>query len=192
MGHKSDEELINSYLSTGDPAIFEDIFRRYRSLVFGVCTKYLDDKNDSMDATMLVFEKILNLKPSKPIRDLPNWLFTLTKHTCLDYIQKQRKQVTLQKNYEQEKINDPQSVENEEFVRLLNEDESKPNESDLKNAIAALDEDQKTCIELFYFKKMRYKQIAEVTGITEKQVKSLLQNGKKRLKTLLLKNQKKS
>ena len=50
----------------------------------------------------------------------------------------------------------------------------------------SLSANQRQCIELFYFKKMSYQQIAKDQKLSLKDVKSLLQNGKRNLKTMML------
>lgn len=61
----------------------------------------------------------------------------------------------------------------------------------LTKALLTLNEEQKTCIELFYLKKMSYREIEESTGFSFQQVKSYIQNGKRNLK-LLFDQQKKA
>ena len=49
-------------------------------------------------------------------------------------------------------------------------------------AINQLNSDQKTCIELFFFKNKSYVEITEITGFSLNDVKSYIQNGKRNLK----------
>ena len=55
----SDLELIRQYKSSGDVSIVGHLFTRYTSLVFGVCLKYLKDREEAKDAVMHVFEKLV-------------------------------------------------------------------------------------------------------------------------------------
>ena len=55
----------------------------------------------------------------------------------------------------------------------------------LEEAIGALGEEQRQCIELFYLRDKSYKEICDITGMSEKQVKSHIQNGKRNLKIIL-------
>jgi RNA polymerase sigma-70 factor (ECF subfamily) len=55
----------------------------------------------------------------------------------------------------------------------------------LKNCIEKLKSEQKQCIELFYYKKLCYQEVAEKLNMDEKKVKSYLQNGKRNLKICL-------
>ena len=57
---------------------------------------------------------------------------------------------------------------------------------DFDRLLSQLNQAQKQCIELFYFEKKSYKEIAELNGFDLKQVKSHIQNGKKRLKKIIL------
>jgi RNA polymerase sigma-70 factor (ECF subfamily) len=55
----------------------------------------------------------------------------------------------------------------------------------LEEAIGELNEEQRTCVSLFYLQKKSYQQIAEITGYSQMQVKSYIQNGKRNLKIIL-------
>ena len=58
-------------------------------------------------------------------------------------------------------------------------------EKALKHCIEQLKIEQKQCIELFYYQKLCYQEIAEKLNMNEKKVKSYLQNGKRNLKICL-------
>jgi RNA polymerase sigma factor (sigma-70 family) len=67
-----------------------------------------------------------------------------------------------------------------EAIRLENQLEK------LQDAVTRLSEEQKQCIELFYFKQKSYKEVADLTGYSVNEVKSYLQNGKRNLKGALV------
>ena len=56
----------------------------------------------------------------------------------------------------------------------------------LQDALVRLSEEQKKCIELFYFKEKSYKEVSDLTGFSINEVKSYLQNGKRNLKGYLV------
>jgi RNA polymerase sigma-70 factor (ECF subfamily) len=58
----------------------------------------------------------------------------------------------------------------------------------LEKAILELKEEQKICVELFYLKQFSYQRISEQLGISLKNVKSAIQNGKRNLKIRLEEN----
>ena len=74
-------------------------------------------------------------------------------------------------------------VENSVILHLDNEEDD--NTFDLKGFLEQLKESQRKCLEMMYFQDMSYKAIALETGYTLKQVKSYIQNGKRKLKILL-------
>ena len=55
----------------------------------------------------------------------------------------------------------------------------------LEACVEELNDEQRTCIKLFYMQKMSYVDITAQTGYTMMQVKSAIQNGKRNLKIKL-------
>ena len=56
----------------------------------------------------------------------------------------------------------------------------------LEEALAAIEDTQRRCIELFYLQEKSYEEIQQATGHTYKEVKSYIQNGKRNLKIYLI------
>lgn len=54
--------------------------------------------------------------------------------------------------------------------------------STMESALEKLNKEQKICIELFYLKNKSYVEIMEITGYSNNDVKSYIQNGKRNLK----------
>ena len=74
-------------------------------------------------------------------------------------------------------------MEFEDVGHLLNGKADEEQISDfLRNGIENLKEEQRNCIELFYFENKSYQEICSYTGYSIMQVKSFLQNGKRNLK----------
>ena len=55
----------------------------------------------------------------------------------------------------------------------------------LEHSIIELKDKQRECIELFFLKQKSYQEISTLTGYTENEVKSYIQNGKRNLKIIL-------
>jgi RNA polymerase sigma-70 factor (ECF subfamily) len=55
----------------------------------------------------------------------------------------------------------------------------------LQQAISNLNEEQRTCIELFYYQQKPYQEVASMTGYDLNKVKSAIQNGKRNLKLFM-------
>jgi RNA polymerase sigma factor (sigma-70 family) len=89
-------------------------------------------------------------------------------------------------------INEDEEENENLFMQLsniLNHDDDKQEKEEklqaVENAILGLKDKQKQCIELFYLKQKSYVEIAAITGYTENEVKSYIQNGKRNLKIIL-------
>ncbi|MFN0189021.1 MAG: RNA polymerase sigma factor, partial [Bacteroidia bacterium] len=59
----------------------------------------------------------------------------------------------------------------------------------MEEALKQLDPHQQQCIQLFYLEQKCYQEVATITGFTLNQVKSYIQNGKRNLKIIMLKNE---
>ena len=79
-------------------------------------------------------------------------------------------------------------MENEDEIDLSNKTINEARLDELENCIGELKDEQRICIELFYLKKMRYKEMEVETGFSFKEIKSHIQNGKRKLGILLSKD----
>jgi RNA polymerase sigma-70 factor (ECF subfamily) len=77
-----------------------------------------------------------------------------------------------------------QFMESEPELHPLDKEETSMEEA-LKECMEQLKAEQKQCIQLFYYQKLCYQEIAEKLKMNEKKVKSYLQNGKRNLKICL-------
>jgi RNA polymerase sigma-70 factor, ECF subfamily len=78
-------------------------------------------------------------------------------------------------------------MENSPSLHPIDEDEQDM-EKALENCIERLKDEQKECIRQFYYENRCYNEIAINMGLTEKKVKSHLQNAKRNLKLCLEEN----
>ena len=63
--NESDDRLIAKFKSTGDLEFLGKLFDKYMHLVYGVCLKYLKEREASQDATMQIFEKLMVELPKR-------------------------------------------------------------------------------------------------------------------------------
>jgi RNA polymerase sigma-70 factor (ECF subfamily) len=177
---KSDEELLEKFRLSGNLDLLGELFARYMHLVYGVSLKYFKDRNEAQDAVMNIFEKLITDLPKHKVQNFKSWLYVLTKNHCLMEI---RSRKSTDRKLEGLKIEQDFMESAEEMHPLDREDNSI--EDALNNCIEKLKSEQKQCIELFYYKKLCYQEVAEELNMDEKKVKSYLQNGKRNLKICL-------
>jgi RNA polymerase sigma-70 factor (ECF subfamily) len=181
--NRTDEELLTEFRSGGDLKVLGELYLRYTYLVYGVCLKYLKEREEAKDGVMQIFEKLIIEIPKHNIENFRNWLHVVTKNYCLMQIRSDKSE----KGKFSEWINDP-AVFMEIFTDLhpLDEDDiTELMEKAIEDCIKRLKGDQKKCIRQFYFENRCYNEIAVNLGLDEKKVKSNLQNGKRNLKICL-------
>lgn len=64
-------------------------------------------------------------------------------------------------------------------------------EAHLHQALEQLNDAQRKCVDLFYLQDKTYQGVSEETGFSMLQVKSYIQNGKRNLKTIIQRMEKK-
>ena len=179
----SDLDIISWYKKLGDAEVLTPLFDRYIHLVFGVCLKYLNNKEEAKDAAMEIMESLIDKLLKHNITNFPSWLHTVSKNYCLMRIRNKKGDLFIEID---ERKSEQISVESDEELHQKIEEEAQLNE--MGKAIVSLNTDQKQCIQLFFLEKKSYDEIAIETGYSVNKVKSHIQNGKRNLRNFLIKN----
>jgi len=184
----SDEELLKRYRDEGDIRLAGQLYERYMNLVFGVCLKYLEEREWAKDEVMNIFEKLVTVLPQQQeIGNFRTWLYVVTKNHCLMLLRSRKREAA----HAEAMMNDPLFfMENTSGMHPMGDDEGgetdDPGGEDgmkrLEECIERLREEQRNCIRLFFYEGCSYRQISERLGVDEMKVKSYIQNGKRNLK----------
>ncbi|MEP1115444.1 RNA polymerase sigma factor [Ekhidna sp.] len=167
--------MLSVYRETGNQELFGNLFNSYMHLVYGLCLKYLKNRDDSQDATMTIYEKISTKLLTTEVQHFKSWLYMVSKNHCLMELRKKNPEVHADIFMES-----AEAVHlNEEKVELEKDIEA------LEACIEELKEQQRKCVKLFFLEKKSYLEVNEQTGIDLKKVKSYIQNGKRNLKMCL-------
>ena len=181
----TDEWLIAKFKSSGDLEFLGKLYEKYMHLVYGVCLKYLKDRDAGQDAVMQIFEKLIVELPKREIENFKPWLHVIAKNHCLMQLRSEKS-----KTKQQEKIYKSDSVfmENSYELHHNNEQVIEQDLEALKKCIEQLKTEQKECVKLFYLQEKCFQEIVEETNFELKKVKSHIQNGKRNLKICMEKN----
>lgn len=174
-----DQDLLTHYYRDGDNKWLGILLQRYTLLLFGVCMKYLKNEEEAKDAVQQVFEKSIRELAKYKVDYFKSWVYMVAKNHCL---MKLRDKGKTPREITEQMLSTPaeaggltEQLQKEELLQRLS------------HALPQLNTDQRICIELFYLQKKTYQQITEETGFSAMQVKSYIQNGKRNLRMLLLK-----
>jgi RNA polymerase sigma-70 factor (ECF subfamily) len=174
----SNEELLENFLQTGETAVFGELYRRYLPLVYGLCLKYLENKEAAHDAVMDIFENIMEKLPHYEVKNFHTWLYSVAKNHCLQVLRKENRIIFV--NIEEN------VVENPDDFTLIEKPQTEEETEALVFCIGTLAEEQQTSIRYFYMEEKSYADIVELTGYALNKVKSYIQNGKRNLKSCIL------
>jgi RNA polymerase sigma factor (sigma-70 family) len=175
---KTDQQLILLYKESGNTGYVGELFQRYSHLITALSLNYLKNEAETEDAVMEIFEILVKDLKTHEVKNFNAWLYSVTKNHCLK--KKKNKEMLVDDNdgvFEKHSL-ELADNENEQEYRRIKEERLEF----LSQAIESLKGEQKECIRLFYIEEKSYKEIVEITGYTEKNVKSYIQNGKRKLK----------
>ncbi len=176
---KTDEELLQRYQSTQNLEWLSALYLRYASLVYGVCLKYLKDRDDAKEAVMQIHEKLITSLLQHKVLNFKSWLYVNARNHCLMQLRSQKGKIMeeispflMETGAGMHPEDDPDSYR----------DDMENNITRLEKCIEALAGPQQECVKLFYLQEKCYKEVADETGFDLGQVKSYIQNGKRNLK----------
>lgn len=176
-GELTDQELLESYIDSGSLDDLGTLYSRYMHLVYGVCLKYLHDKEKAKDAVNGIFEHLITEIPKFDIKNFKPWLYVVCKNYCLMELRRQKSQRKQVDQFFQTQI-----MESETGLHPIDEARDEILERNLKRCIDRLKEEQRECILLFYYEESCYKDISDQLEIPVGKVKSYIQNGKRNLR----------
>lgn len=182
---ETDEDLVLRYRHTHNKVVVGELFKRHSLMCFAVCMKYLKNEDAANDATMSVFEQLFSSLDKHEIRNFRSWLHSVCRNYCLMQLRKQNPEIYLSDEPGEEE-NGIFFMHPEQFMHQ--EDNAAEKESRLvalEQAVSELKDQQRECIELFYLKLKSYEEIATLTGYSQNEVKSHIQNGRRNLKLAL-------
>ncbi len=184
---QSDEYLVQEYQQSGNLEVLGMLYERYMPLVYGVCLKYLKNRNNSQDAVTQIFEVLIEQVRQHDIKVFKSWLYGVTRNYCLMQLRSQHTQKS-----KMFVLSETSFMENTKEEHLIDEEAMVLDKQTiaLNKCLSTLKEMQRKCVEAFFFEEKCYQEIASEMKIEEKQVKSSLQNGKRNLKICLQKSEK--
>lgn len=184
MENITDTIYINRILN-GDKGAFSNLVEKYQKMVYTLALKILGNNEDAEDAAQEVFVKCYRaLNRYNAQAAFSTWLYKITYNHSIDLLKsKNKKWQTIEWNSEMESgITKHHSLDEKidlKEIQLL-----------LKEAIHRLSPDEQVIVTLYYYEGLALKEIAEIIGIRENNVKIKLHRIRtKLLQILKLKNE---
>jgi len=168
----SDERLIQSTLA-GDEGAFAELVARHKRRVFGIAARFARGDHELDDLCQEVFVKAYqNLAKFRGEAPFEHWVSRIAVRACYDHLRKTRR--------------DREAVALED-VTLATTDNVAPARARevLDFALAKLSPDERLVITLLELEERSVREIAELTGWSEGNVKVRAHRARQRLKEVL-------
>ncbi len=173
----SDEALAAKYRATGEGRYVAMLYERYTELTVSLAMSYLKDKTTAEDAAMDCFERLMIDLKDTEVENFGGWYYSVVRNYLLKIKRRRQKYFN---NVQVDNAFDLGS-EDQQMEQLLNGGDQQI-ENLVDDIIQNLKPEQQVCVRLFYLEGLSYRTIAEKENLSEKKVKSHIQNGKRKLK----------
>lgn len=156
-----EQELVEA--AKRDPVQFKPLYNLYYERIFMYIWQRMDDKEKAHDVTSQVFLKAMTNLHKYQFRGVPfaSWLYRIAKSEVYSVFRQEQAQRTV-------------SIDTHGLHTMMDEIQEDPYEGFaplLGDAVATLDEEDLQLIEMRFFEKRPFKEIAEILEITENNAK---------------------
>lgn len=142
----------------------------YSDSIYRFIRTNLKDEDRSNDIVQDTYEKLWRSVTQIEYPVVKSWLFTTAYHTMIDLIRKEKKMVAIEETDNYDLLTESQYFDLNEI---------------LHNALDRLPENQKSLVLLRDYEGYSYKEIGDITGLSEAQVKINIYRGRMALKSLI-------
>ncbi|MCB0374588.1 MAG: sigma-70 family RNA polymerase sigma factor [Sinomicrobium sp.] len=179
MTDQKDAYYIRQVLE-GNVNAYACLVEKYKGMVFTLAVRILKDRETAEEVAQDVFVKSYqSLSGFKGNSKFATWLYSITYNASMDVL-KRNKKFTASEAVE--RLSDTRTTPEENALeRLMTNDRNEA----VNAAVAALPEEDRTIIWLYYFDELSLREIAKVVNLSVANVKIKLYRSRKRLYTLL-------
>lgn len=161
---------------------FLEIYETHKGLVFNLCLHYLQNAQDAEEAAQDVFVKVHDkLHAFQGNSSLKTWIYRIAINHCLDVLKarKRHKRFAVIRSLFTGETGSVPDVPDFHHPGVLLEDREALER--IFQKINELPENQRTALLLKYLDELTQREIADIMGLSEKAVESLLQRAKQNL-----------
>ena len=176
------DELLIRRAQQGSPEAFDTLMGDLESLVWRVCWHVTGNREDASDCGQEAMLKIWRNLPSFRFDcAFESWVYRIASNCALDLLRKRKRESLTSLEPLREQGFDPPDPTPGTEERVLQEEEKR----EIREAIAALPEDQRDALILTQLEKKSYAEAASLLDTTEGTVKSRVNRARAKLKEFL-------
>ncbi|WP_405205641.1 RNA polymerase sigma factor [Aquimarina sp. LLG6339-5] len=179
MNHQSDQYYIKQVLG-GDANAFSTLVERYQNLVYTVIYRMVRNKEEAEEVAQDTFIKAYkSLSNYRGQAKFSTWLYTIAYRKGLDAIKTKKRFIAT------ELIEDISEGEVTIVNDALSYLQDKERKQIISDSILKLPEEEAVIVTLYYFEEKSVKEIKDIVGITENNIKIKLYRSRKKLYSIL-------
>jgi RNA polymerase sigma-70 factor (ECF subfamily) len=150
---EADNSIVERYLA-GDMTAFDELMIRYERLVYRVCYRFVNNRDDAMDLAQEVFIKAFeHLASFRRESSMKTWLYRIAMNHCINHVKKNAREfVEIKENIGSTRASvhsEMEEREQREHFRLL---------------VKRLPPKQKAILEMRIHEQLSYEEIATMSG----------------------------
>ena len=181
-----DAALMQAF-QRGDESAFESLVGRHRDRVFRLAYRYLGDASSAEDLAQETFLRVYRSKSSwRPEAKFSTWLYRVTANACLNEIRARRARRAVEATAPTAPGGGtPSEPADPAAPDPAGETVRAETAAVVRQAVAALDEDQRTAVLLSKYEGLSYRELADAMNRSVPAVKSLLVRARANLRRAL-------
>ena len=174
-----DDSYLIQRIKDGNYVAYNLLIKRYNKYVWSILYQILKNREEVEEAYQDTFMKVYrSLDQYNDHSKFSSWLYKIAYNTGLDYAKKRKMRTT-----------DLDAAYNVgEDAKVIDVMERNSVRSQLEEYLSYLPGEESMVLKLFYFQELSVKEVAEVIGISESNVKTKLFRARKKLAELIAKH----
>jgi len=182
MNLKDDHYYIDK-VKNGEVSAFSYLVEKYRDMVYGLSLKMLKNREDAeelaQDTFVKAFQSIASYRGSSKFS---TWLYRIAYNGAITMLRKRKVELY---SLDEQRLTDQDELD---INNRLTEIDQEALAGSLKKALATLPEDDQVLVTLFYYEDQRMEDIAQITGLSESNVKVKIHRARKKMYGYLKEN----
>jgi len=174
------EKIYIRRILEGDIEVFSLLVSKYENLVFTICCRVFENREEAEDIAQESFIKCFqSLKQFKGESKFSSWLYTITYNTCMNHLKYKKRQTSVE---DIANIADHEIIEQDQIFAKL---EQKEQTNLIQQALSKLELDEQMIIQLYYYEELPIKEISNILSLKMENIKIKLFRSRKKLFNIL-------
>jgi len=177
---KYDESAVINSIKKGDQKAFAILVGQYKSLVFTLAYRMLQNREEAEEVAQDIFIKVFySIHRFNGDSKFSTWLYRVSYNTCLDRIKK------LKRGLRTESINEFTELQMLQMESALDQIEQNERKTLITESLALLPGEESFIMVLYYLEELSLEEISQIVNLNTNHLKIKLYRARKKMATIL-------